>query len=154
MRAFFASTRNFFTGALTPGVGKYATVPKFYSAALLPREKYTLWLFAAVDGQTHMVDGVSDLTAKLGWGSDLASVKTACGAGWQVLSSSPGGREDSVRAFEFPDRDPLAVSAALAFSGPITALWTEAKGDTAIAVARNPETGSYEAFRLAISCGQ
>ena len=88
MEAFFAPTRNFFTGALTPGVGKFTTVPKFYSAALLPREKYTLWLFAAIDGQVHMVDGVSDQAARLGWGSDLTSVKTACGAGWQVLAAS------------------------------------------------------------------
>jgi hypothetical protein len=33
-------------------------------------------------------------------------------------------------------------------------LWTEAKGDTAIAVAKNHETGSYEAFRLAVACSQ
>ena len=33
MGAFFAPTRNFFTGVLTPGVGKFTTVPKFYSAA-------------------------------------------------------------------------------------------------------------------------
>jgi hypothetical protein len=154
MGAFYASTRNFFTGALTPGVGKFTTVPKFYSAALLPREKYTLWLFAATDGQVHMVDGVSDQVAKLGWGSDLASVKTACGAGWQVLATSPGDQEDAVHAYEFPDRDPVAVSAALDLPGAITALWTEAKGDTAIAVARNRETGSYEAFRLALACSQ
>ena len=154
MGAFYASTRNFFTGALTPGVGKFTTVPKFYSAALLPREKYTLWLFAATDGQVHMVDGVSDQAAKLGWGSDLASVKTACGAGWQVLATSPGDQEDAVHAYEFPDRDPVAVSAALDLPGAITALWTEAKGDTAIAVAKNRETGSYEAFRLALACSQ
>jgi len=134
-------------------------VPKFYSAALLPRDKYTLWLFAAIDGQTHLVDGVSDQAAKLGWGSDLTSVKTVCGAGWQVLSSAAvrsedNPSEDAVRAYEFPDRDPVAVSAAAEFAGPITALWTEAKGDSAIAVARNRETGSYEAFRLAMACGQ
>jgi len=154
MKAFFAPRRNFFTGALTPGVGKFTTVSKFYSAALLPRDKYTLWLFAAIDGQTHLVDGVNDQAAKLGWGSDLASVKTACGAGWQVLSSAPDQSEDAVRAYEFPDRDPVAVSAAVDFSGPITALWTESKGDSAIAVAKNQETGSYEAFRLAMACGQ
>ena len=155
MGAFFAPARNFFTGVLTPGVGKFTTVPKFYSAALLPRDKYTLWLFAATDGLVHMVDGVSDQTAKLGWGSDVASVKTACGAGWQVLAASTGEQgEDSLRAYEFPDRDPVAVSAALEVPGAVTALWTEAKGDTAIAVARNPETGSYEAFRLALACSQ
>jgi hypothetical protein len=36
----------------------------------------------------------------------------------------------------------------------ITALWTEAKGDTAIAVVKNRETGNYEAFRLAVVCSQ
>ncbi len=153
--AFFASTRNFFTGALAPGVGKVATVAKFYSAALLPRDKYTLWLFAATDGQVHWVDGVSEQAANHGWGSDLASVKTSCGAGWQVLATSSEEQEEAtVRAYEFPDRDPVAVSAALDFPGAITALWTEAKGDTAVAVAKNHETGSYEAFRLALACSQ
>lgn len=155
VEAFFASTRNFFTGALAPSVGKFATVPKFYSAAFLPRGKYVLWLFAAVDGQIHMVDGVSDQAARLNWGSDVASLKTACGAGWQVLATSsgaPGG--DSIRAYEFPDRDAVPVSAAVDLGAEVTALWTEAKGDTAIAVTRNGETGSYEAFRVAVACNQ
>jgi len=155
MKAFFAPTRNFFTGALTPGVSKFTTVPKFYSATLLPRDKYTLWLFAATDGAVHMVDGVSDQTARFGWGSDLATVKTQCGAGWQVLASSSGEQAgDSVRAYEFPDRDPVAVSAAVDFSGTITALWTEARGDTAVAVVKDRETESYAAFRLAMACSQ
>jgi hypothetical protein len=150
---FFASTRNFFTGALAPGVGKFATVPKFYSAAFLPRGRYVLWLFAAVDGQIHMVDGVSDQPARLNWGSDVASLRTACGAGWQVLATSSGvPGSDSMRAYEFPDRDAVPVSAALDFGATVTALWTEAKGDTAIAVTRNGETGSYEAFRVAVAC--
>jgi hypothetical protein len=161
MGAFYAPTRNFFTGALTPGEGKFTTVSKFYSAAFLPRDKYLLWLFAATDGRVHMVDGMGDQAARFAWGSDLTSVKTSCGAGWQVLAtgsaaSSEEGTGDSVRAYEFPDRDPVAVSAALDFPGGgiITALWTEAKADTAIAVAKNRETGSYEAFRLAVVCSQ
>jgi hypothetical protein len=150
---FFASARNFFTGALAPGVGKFATVPKFYSAAFLPRGRYVLWLFAAVDGQTHMVDGVSDQPARLNWGSDVATLRTACGAGWQVLATSSGvPGSDSMRAYEFPDRDAMPVSAALDLGATVTALWTEAKGDTAIAVTRNGETGSYEAFRVAVAC--
>jgi hypothetical protein len=154
MKAFFASTRNFFTGVLTPGIGKFTTVPKFYSAAPFARDKYTLWLFATTDGEVHMVDGVSDQTARFGWGSDLAAVKTRCGAGWQVLASSSGEAGDSVRAYEFPDRDPVAVSAATEFSGAITTLWTESRGDTAIAVIRDRETEGYAAFRLAMACSQ
>jgi len=153
--AFFASTRNFFTGALAPGVGKFATVSKFYSAAFLPRGKYVLWLFAAVDGQIHMVDGVSDQPARLNWGSDVVSLRTACGAGWQVLATSSGATgSDSMRAYEFPDRDAVPVSASVDFGARVTALWTEAKGDAAIAVARNGETGRYEAFRMAVACNQ
>jgi len=154
MKSFFAPTRDFFTGAVTPPIGKFSSVPKFYSAAAIPRERYVLWLFAAADAQVHMIDGVSDQAARLGWGSDLTSVRTQCGAGWQVLATSSADRGDSVRAYEFPDRDPLAVSAAVDFSGPITALWTEAKGDTAIAVARNQETGDYEASRLEVACSR
>jgi len=156
---FYSASRNFFTGALTPGVGKLTTVGKFYSAAPLPREKYVLWLFAGTDGEVHLVDGVTDQAARLGWGSDVASVKTGCGLGWQVLATGTGNSNlesgaDSVRAYEIADRDPVPVSAALDFSGEITALWTEAKGDHAIAIARNRETGEYEAFRLAVACSQ
>jgi len=155
MAGFFASTRNFFTGALVPGMGKITTVPKFFSAAFLPRDKYVLWMFAATDGKIHMVDGISDLISNPGWGSDLASVKTSCGAGWQVLAAGAGSpNADSVRAYELPDRDPVPVSVAVDFPGEVTALWTEARGDTGIAVAHNAETGSYEAFRLAVNCNQ
>jgi hypothetical protein len=159
--AFFAPARNFFTGVVSPRLGKFGTVPKFYSLAFIPRDKYVLWLFAAADGQIHMIDGVSDTTLKQGsdksaWGSDLASVHTSCGAGWQVLavSTKDDHNKDSIRAYEFPDRDPVAVSAAVELPGRVTALWTEAKGDRAIAVVRHGETGEYEALRLSVACGQ
>jgi hypothetical protein len=152
--AFFAPARNFFTGDLTVG-GKVTSVPKFYSVALLQRDRDLLWFFSAVDRQVHIVDSGGDRMTKLNWGSDLTSVKTACGAGWQILATaSEDGTADSVRAYEVPDRDPVAVSAVLDFPGAISALWTESKADTAIAVARNPETGNYEAFRVAVACNQ
>jgi hypothetical protein len=152
--AFFAPSRNFFTGALTPG-GKFTTVSKFYSAALLQRDKNPLWLFAAVDGQVHFFDGATDRALQQKWGSDLTSVRTACGAGWQILATSAvEDGPDSLRAYEVPDRDPVAVTVAVDFPGAITALWTEARSDTAVAVARDQETGNYEAFRLAMACSQ
>lgn len=156
---FYSASRNFFTGALTPGVGKLTTVAKFYLAAAVPRGKYVLWLFAGTDGQVHMVDGVTDQAAKLGLGSDVASVKTGCGTGWQMLATSAEDRNseqdsDSVRAYEIADRELVPVSSPLSFGGEITALWTEAKDDGAIAVVRSRETGEYEAFRLAVGCSQ
>ena len=151
--AFFAPTRNFFTGVLSPGIGKQTSTVKFYSAVPLPRPAYALWLLAGVDGNLHLLDGVSEQTANLGWGSDVAAIKTSCGLGWQVLATRAGDDStDAVRAYEVVDREAAAVSAPLEFGGGITALWTEAKGGTAIAVSRNADTGNYEAFRLALAC--
>jgi hypothetical protein len=154
-RAFFGPSHNFFTGALTPPAGTTTTVPKFYSAAFVQREKDPIWIFASVEDGTRVVDASTNRAAKWNWGSDLVGVRTSCGAGAQVLATSPNDDgNDFVRAFEFPDRDPVAVTTSLDFSGPISALWTESKGDTAIAIARNQETGNYEAFRLAVVCIQ
>jgi hypothetical protein len=154
LNAFFTPSRNYFTGALAPGIGKQTSAPAFYSAAALPRDSYTLWLFSAVDGQVHLLDGVTDRTAgTLDWGSDIAGVRGACGSGWNLLATSSRGKFDSLRAFEIPDREPVAISQPVEFPGPITALWTETSGNTAIAVSRDLETGNYEAFRLSFTCG-
>ena len=154
--AFFTPSRNYFTGALSPGVGKQTTAPVFYSAAPIPREKYTLWIFAAVDGHIHLLDGITDQTAgKLSWGSAIASIHSGCGAGWDVLAAgADNGATDTLQAFEFTDREPVTASPALEFSGRITSLWTESNTTNAIAVARNSETEKYEAYRLSLNCGQ
>jgi len=156
LSAFFSPARNFFTGALSPGIEKQSTVKRFYSAAVLPREKYKLWIFSTVDGQVHLLDGVTDQAlAKLSWGSDLASVRSGCGLGWQVLVTGNGDDEGgTVHAFEIADREPVAVSQAVEFGGSPTALWTASDGTGAIAVQRNLETGKYDAYRLSITCSQ
>ena len=155
VRAFFASSRNFFPGALSPGIGKISTVPSFYSAAALPRANYTLWAFAAVDGSLHLVDGVTDqLLRGVKWGSDLAAIRSSCGTGTQILVSESGDSErDGLRAFEVPDRDPVVASSAVEFDGRIVALWQDSGGTSAAAIVRRKDTGWYEAYRVSISCG-
>lgn len=155
VRAFFAASRNFFTGALSPGIGKVSNVPSFYSAAALPRSGYTLWAFAAVDGSLHLVDGMTDQAIRGGkWGSDLAAVHSTCGTGTQLLVSESGDTErDGLSAFEIPDRDPVAASSAVEFDGRIVALWPETSGNGATAIVRRNNTGWYEAYRVSMSCG-
>jgi hypothetical protein len=154
--AFFASTRNFFTGAISPGIGRQTTAQPFYSAAMVPREKYALWVIDGVDGQIHLLDGITNrIAGKLDWGSDIASVHSGCGLGWQILvtgSSDTSG--DTVKAFEIPDREFAAVSQPIEFAGKITALWTDSNGSGAIAISQSAETGKYEADQLSITCGQ
>jgi hypothetical protein len=155
VRAFFASSRNFFTGALSPGIGKVSNVASFYSAAPLPRSGYSLWAFAAVDGSLHLVDGVTDqLIRGSKWGSDLASVHSSCGVGTQLLATESGdSKRDSIRAFEIPDRDPVAVSSALELGGRIVALAPDSSANSAISIVRRSDTGWYETYRISISCG-
>jgi hypothetical protein len=155
VRAFFAPARNFFTGALSPGIGKVSAAPSFYSAAAFPRSNYTLWLLTAVDGSVHIIDGLSDQAIHgLRWGSDLAAVHSSCGTGTQLLVSDGGDPErDSLRAFEVPDRDPVVASSGIEFDGRIVALWPEASGNNAVAVVKREDTGWYEANRVSISCG-
>jgi hypothetical protein len=156
LNASFTSTRNFFSGTLSPGVGKQTTAPAFYSAAAVPRGPVDSWILAAVDGQVHFLDGNTDqVLEKLSWGSDLASVRSGCGAGWQVLATATGdGRNDALRVFEMTGRALVAAGAPFDVNGSITALWTEASGAGAVAVAHNFETGSYEAVRIVLTCGR
>jgi hypothetical protein len=156
LSAFFTPSRNFFTGALSPGVQKQTATAPFYSTAALPRDKYTLWIFSAIDGQIHLLDGMSDQTAaKWGWGSDIAAVHSGCGLGWQVLADSrEDGAADRVTAFEIADREPAAMSAPVDFGGSITALWADSDGASVIAIAQISETGRYEASRLSITCSR
>jgi hypothetical protein len=153
---FFSPTRNFFTGALAPGIGKQKAAPAFYSAAPVPRDKYVLWVFAGVDRQLHLLDGINEMTAgKVRWGSDLAAIHANCRPGWQVLASGAGDPDsDSLQAFEFPDREPLAVTQKITIEGTITALWPEPDGRGAIAVYRHFETGTYEAVQINLACAR
>lgn len=152
----FTSSRNFFSGALSPGTGTQTTAPAFYSAAAIPRDPSTWWLLAAVDGRVHLLDGVTDqVVEKLKWGSDIASLRSGCGSGWQILATGAGaGRNDVVQAYETPGRQPVAASTPLEVSGWVTALWTGSDGSSVVAVVHNSETGRYEAFRLTLTCGR
>ena len=155
LAGFFAPSRNFFTGVLVPGIGRQTSISKFYSAAPISYQNSPLWVVGATDGTLHVLDGSSEQTLGAHWGSDVASVRSSCGSGWQILATQPGfGSSDAIRAFEVPERNPVPVSLAMEFTGPVTALWTEASGTSVIAVSKNTATGTYEAYRVAVACGQ
>ena len=72
-----------------------------------------------------------------------------------MLATSAGNDSpDTVQAFEFPDREPVAVSQKLELNGNVTALWTAQNGENAIAVFRDADNGNYEAALLTLACGQ
>jgi hypothetical protein len=154
--AFFSPARNFFPGALIPGIGKQNSAPPFYSAAAVPRPNYSLWIFAGLDGQVHLLDGINQqVLGKVHWGSSVAAVHPACRPDSLVLADAADSEPaESIQAFEFADREPAAVSPKLAVNGSITALWSTPSADSAIAVYKNSSTGNYEALQLNLDCGR
>jgi hypothetical protein len=156
LSAFFSPARNFFPGALIPGIGKQNSAPPFYSAAAVPRANYSLWIFAGLDGQVHLLDGINQqVLGKVHWGSNVAALHPACRPDSLVLADAADSEPaESIQAFEFADREPAAVSPKLAINGNITALWNTPTAESAIAVYKNSSTGNYEALQLNLDCGR
>ena len=127
-------------------------LPPFYSAARVG--DYSL--AAGTDNRTQWFDNATAASGSFGgWGSDIAAVETGCGRGRQVLATRPGdaNETDAVQAFELAGRQPVAVSPALEFSGPVTAMWASGPA-SAVAIARDLKTGQYAAFRISLTCSR
>jgi len=114
-----------------------------------------LWLLAMLDGRTQIFDANFDpVGAVAPWGSDIAATEARCGGGSQVLATKAGdGREaDAIRAYAVANRVPAPLTSPLDFAGPVTALWPSGAG-SALAVARDGETGRYVAYLVTVNCG-
>ena len=144
----FAKGRNYFA---------HRALPPFYTMASSGEGGGVLWVLAGIDGRTHLFDkSLSPIGSFTGWGSDVAGIETGCGSGRQVLvtTRSDTAEQDAVQAFEIRGRHAVAVSPALDFPGPITALWTGDQKNLALAVCRNLRTGLYAALHLSVVCGR
>ncbi len=132
-------------------------VAPFFSAGYIPVKGGAMRLLAGLDDRAELLSLNAESVAKIGgWGSALVSLQTACQSGSLVLANRAGdsSEADAVQAYEIVNRKAEAASAPVEFSGPVTELWPVADGSAAIAISHNLKTGTYEAFRLSISCGQ
>jgi hypothetical protein len=110
-------------------------------------------LVAELDGRTHVYDAARMPQGVFeGWGSDFVML-AGCG-GRHVLATSAGDQHsaDAVVLYDLVNRAPVRVSDPQEFTGAVTALWPA--GDGALAVVRNPSTGKYAAYNLALNCGR
>ncbi len=164
--AQFTEQRNYLSGRLYGKNGWRANVEPFFSAAYLPGDAGpNLTIHSGVDGRVRIYDEAR-LTATVGvWGSDLTSVNTGCGNGWQVFASRPGDwtEADTLAAYEIANRQAVSVAPPLEFPGPVKYLGPEllpgsrgvkGRNNRAIAVSLNLTTKRYEAYTLTLSCGR
>jgi hypothetical protein len=157
-KAFYNSGRNYFTGVIAPAPG--VELPPFYTAApLANRAAGSALLIGGVDGKVILVENsqIKPVTGTRDWGSDFAAINSSCGAGAQVIVSSSGeGAADSLRSYELPAQEAVAVSEPLMLGGTAMGLWPAADGKSAIVLVRKAlEQGhgfDYEVDRVSQSC--
>jgi hypothetical protein len=156
--AFFSPRRNFFTGLLA-GQSAGASVVPFFSGAAWQNGDQRIWLFTGTDGRARLFqnDLSSPAATYNGGGGTLAAVRSSCGSGRQLLTSSPADttRPDSLQAVEIAGREAQPVSAPIDVSGTVEALWTAGNYNQVVnGVMQSQVTGKYEAFTLTVICNQ
>ena len=163
LKAFYNSTRDYFTGVLAPSLG--VDLPQFYSAAIVPRPAGSGSLGAllvnGIDGKVQLTEAgvLKPVSGARDWGSDFAVLTTGCGSGAQVVASGSGEAiADSLRAYDLPAQEAIPASAPLATDGTVMALWTAPDGKSIFAVVRKPGSqgaaNEYEVDRVTASCNE
>ena len=158
-KAFYNSSRNFFTGVIAPSAG--AAPGPFYSAADLVEKNAMMTVYSEVSGQVRLNDGggLKVLAGSRDWGSDVVGVQSGCGSGAQLLATGSGvALQDSLRAYEVQGRNAIAVSAPLPMDGEVTAMWPSANGaggvPTVVAILKKQQPVKYEAYRVSVVCNE
>jgi hypothetical protein len=130
--------------------------PRWFSAATFQADGKPVVIISGNDAKARLYDaeGAEALATFGGWGSEIASVRSGCGSGWQLLVTGKGdwAAPDTIQAFEIHGRQATAVSVAQEFSGPMTVLHNSEDSKTAIGIVKNLVTNHYEAYRLTVSC--
>ncbi len=152
-KAFYNASRDYFSGAVTPSLG--ADLPAFYSAALLPRAVGNgALLIAGVDGKVRLVENnaMAAVAGTRDWGSDVAVLRSGCGAGTQVIASGSGEAvSDSLRAYDMPALEAVPASAPVAMEGTVTAMWAAPDAKSVFAAVRKA-ANQYEVDRVTALC--
>jgi hypothetical protein len=156
-KAFYNSSRNYFTGVTLPSQG--GETGPFYSAAELVQKRGATTVYSEVSGQFRIYDGgtLKSLAGSRDWGSDVASVESGCGSGAQLLATASGdAMQDSLLAYEISGRDAIAMSAPLPVDGQVTAMWPMAgiAGPAAMMIIEKQQPVEYEAYSVSVVCNQ
>ena len=151
-----ATQRNWFTfsGPSPQGTSRNS----FFSAAGFAAGDQPLWAVANIDGDIRVYqESSADTVATIpSVGSQLATVQTSCGAGWQILTtaSSDYSAPDSVQAQEWTGRDFRPLGSSMEFDGPVLALRRGSDGNSVRAIVHNLKNGMYEAYSLNVVCNR
>lgn len=148
--AFYAASRNYFTGVLSGPANQTGNADPFYSAAILNNGA----IYAGIDGRARLAfSGQPASIIPYSWGSSVAAVRGGCIPDLVLASSrSDFDHGDSVTAFRLAGSQLTQTAEPLSFSGPVMNLAGSTDGQQAIAVVASPP-GRNEAYLLTARCG-
>lgn len=157
--AFLVPSGNWFqSSGTTTSTAPKVTPEPFFSLAGLAIGSEPVWISSGTKGETRLVSAKSGntLAATSAWGSELATAKTDCGSGWQILSTSRRDNTelDSIAVYEWSGSEFRSLSDPLELDGTVVAMWSTENGGPARAVVHNLKTGNYEAYLLKVGCSQ
>jgi hypothetical protein len=147
-----------------PGVGRdlleEKRTPPWFSAAEFKMSDKEAIIITGKDGLARLYSqGPEPIYTFPGWGSEIASIQSGCGNGWQILVTGKGDwtTPDSVQAFEVGGDQLQEMTPAIDFPGPVLGLHLSGSSpqsttDGALAIVRNLFTGRYEVYVLTINC--
>lgn len=152
----FVAGRNYF-GGFPISSDSSKTQPAFYGAATLSGDHASERIQTELDGKARLYWnwGAKSEAFFSGWGDDIATIKTGCDPGWQVIvtGTSDWTEPDRIQIYEIANHQATAIGQPLEFPGPIVSLWPEEDGKSARVVSRNLKTGMYEASIVSATCG-
>ena len=136
--------------------------PPWFSAAEFTMNDEEAIVITGKDGLARLYSrGAEPAATFSGWGSEVASIRSGCGNGWQILVSGTGDwtAPDTLKALEVEGDQTRGVAPPIDFPGPIIKLHTSGSGplsdndsNGAIAIVQNLSTGRYEVYLLTIDC--
>ena len=152
-------SRNWFQGSAVgaPNASRANRDP-FFSLAGLELTGDMGWIVTGTNGEASLFDRKSGnvLGTISTWGSELATVKSDCSSGWQILATSKKDHTelDSITVYEWTGTEFRTLSDPLDLNGTVVAMWSAEDGGPTRAVVRNLKTGNYEAYLLKVGCSQ
>ena len=148
--AFYAASRNYFTGIISGTFAQNGNVNPFYSAAALNDGV----VYAGIDGHQRLsLASRRSSTLAERWGANIASLQSSCQSELILASaSSDFSQSDSITAFRASGTNFGALSDPIPFAGPVLSLKTSADHQQAIAIVSS-SSGRYEAYLLTARCG-
>jgi len=136
--------------------------PPWFSAAEFTMNEQEAIVITGKDGLARLYsEGPEPVAVFSGWGSEIASIQSGCGNGWQILVTAKGDwtTPDSMQALEVDGDQTREMTQAMDFPGPVIGLHTSGSGplsttetNGALAIVHNLLTGRYELYLLTINC--